>query len=658
MKKLRLSFLFSLCLQFLIFSKALGAPQFNRNQVGDIALVIASAKGFGASLFGHSFLRIQSKAGIWTMYDYVIEIAAFNEGNDYNNFRGLGLIAPYPAKLSVQPYSVMLDLKTKQEYRDLDNYVLNISVAQRNKILDIIEELLKKQNAGDYLFLTQNCASYVSEILRKSGMTYLTGLWANIPSELPGKLYELGRIRSHFQDRSANSIRESMLKKFQNIDSENTNIKLIWPALKEQLGSTDLEQRLLAYIKLYYISTNDANASVKNHAEELLRQQINLESYTLALDLKRYFFPSGKSSKLEIYPLFEQTISYHEINSVKKLRLVGDEQGASILAESKTVDRADNPSPSSKIKIPYIQFNLAEGLFFYADSPIGIRLSGEIAPEKFFAPSVSLFHEVVFTAKGDKRILLYLVIDKSQKLFKTKFNPEDLISISNIELAFKFKNAGACYGVAFIQQAFYLRSLFRPELPKLADINAYYFLIEKLLAGQYVIFPGYKDVKELTESLDQTRLMSYAIPINDKINAGASVITNYLNSRALNIPVLRDIKRLSALGIPSLISLQKKGTPIGHVLLIQDVIEQEKEFELLAYDANTKMVNKFSVDKKNFDFHSPLYKDFTSPRLLSMDIRAMSHDLFRKQKIANEEFIRAATLSGKYYFSAEDVGFL
>ena len=363
-----------LLLPFLLGSLSYAGVKFDRNEIGDLALVVASSQGLGVSSFGHAFLRIQKKAGTWSSTDYVIEIAAFNGTEDFSIFRGLGFISSYPARMSVLSYARMLDLKTREELRDLDNYVLDLKPEQKEKALAVIERLSDQENVGQYAFITQNCASFISDILSEAGIEYLHGITANVPSGMPGKLEELGYIKAKFKDRSAGRIRDLLLQKFPQPEITDEQIALIWPSIQKQLGSESMEDRVLGYLKLHYISRLDSSSQeLKRQSKSLLRQFIMQESADFRTDLRKTFLEDAGAKSISVIPLFNKTLRMLDLRAVGKLKLEGDRNGAFVRVGNASTIAGPKAGPPAddRVPVPQLRFEMDQGLFYFLGTTQG-----------------------------------------------------------------------------------------------------------------------------------------------------------------------------------------------------------------------------------------------------------------------------------------------
>lgn len=131
------------------------------------ASVIFASAYFGnpASMFGHTFLKLQSRKNTADkdLLNYGVSFAA-NTGSDGGvPFAVLGLTGGYKAGYTLLPYHQTLREYTNLEGRDVYEYSLNLSPEELDQMLD---HLLEVQNTDfDYYFLDENCSYQLLSLL-------------------------------------------------------------------------------------------------------------------------------------------------------------------------------------------------------------------------------------------------------------------------------------------------------------------------------------------------------------------------------------------------------------------------------------------------------------------------------------------------------------
>ena len=115
-----------------------------------------------ASMFGHTFLRVDSANGLKltsTAINY--GAAALDPVGFIYAFKGL--LGYYQGYFTTEPYHQHVKSYIKQENRDIWEFELNFSKADTIYILEHLWEL--QGHWADYYFLSENCSSMVLELL-------------------------------------------------------------------------------------------------------------------------------------------------------------------------------------------------------------------------------------------------------------------------------------------------------------------------------------------------------------------------------------------------------------------------------------------------------------------------------------------------------------
>ncbi|RLA20868.1 MAG: hypothetical protein DRQ61_09305 [Gammaproteobacteria bacterium] len=117
-----------------------------------------------ASMFGHTFLRLDRKAEkkpdllAWT-----VSYAAHTAGDEGVSFALNGLLGGYPGKFSLEPYHTQVKAYSDIESRDMWEYELDYSQAEINSLLLHLWELLPAY--FDYYFIDENCSYQLLALL-------------------------------------------------------------------------------------------------------------------------------------------------------------------------------------------------------------------------------------------------------------------------------------------------------------------------------------------------------------------------------------------------------------------------------------------------------------------------------------------------------------
>ena len=128
-----------------------------------VSLVFSTAYSNNpGSMFGHTFLRF--KTGGPALLDPTISYAA-QVGDGVEPLYVLrGLFGGYRGVLSVVPYHMKVNEYVRSESRDLFEYELDLSEAERERLLDYFWEIQANAHL-DYYFFDENCASLLLEAL-------------------------------------------------------------------------------------------------------------------------------------------------------------------------------------------------------------------------------------------------------------------------------------------------------------------------------------------------------------------------------------------------------------------------------------------------------------------------------------------------------------
>ncbi len=137
----------------------------NLDVVGASVIFANAYFGNPASMFGHTFLKLQSRnnSADRDLLNYGVSFAA-NTGSDGGiPFAVLGLTGGYQAGYTLLPYHQTLREYTNIEGRDVFEYSLNLTEAELDRMLD---HLLEVQNTYfDYYFLDENCSYQLLSLL-------------------------------------------------------------------------------------------------------------------------------------------------------------------------------------------------------------------------------------------------------------------------------------------------------------------------------------------------------------------------------------------------------------------------------------------------------------------------------------------------------------
>ena len=134
-------------------------------QVESLSLVFASSyPNNPASMFGHTFLRLNTTNGNNPLLDYAVNFAATTGTDGGVEFAFLGLVGGYEGHYSLAPYFIKVNEYNNSEARDLWEYPLTLRKESIDMLLAHLWEL-ESTNHFDYYFLDENCSWQILRLL-------------------------------------------------------------------------------------------------------------------------------------------------------------------------------------------------------------------------------------------------------------------------------------------------------------------------------------------------------------------------------------------------------------------------------------------------------------------------------------------------------------
>jgi hypothetical protein len=131
-----------------------------------VALVFASSyMNNPSSMYGHTFLLLHKKAdpNKEELLDYVVNLAADQEGDNGILYSIKGLAGGYHGRFSTFPYYMKVQQYNNLESRDLWEYELHLSSAGIERMVEHLWELGNVRLP--YFFFNKNCAYYLMPLL-------------------------------------------------------------------------------------------------------------------------------------------------------------------------------------------------------------------------------------------------------------------------------------------------------------------------------------------------------------------------------------------------------------------------------------------------------------------------------------------------------------
>lgn len=183
-----------------------------------------------ASMFGHTFLRLDDKKGL-ALTANAVNYAAKTEESNGLVFAYQGLFGGYEGHYSVLPYYKKIKEYNNLERRDIWEYELNLDEEELVRLLTHLYEL--KDTYADYFFFTENCSYnllWLLEVARgDTNLVELFGIKA-IPIDTIRAIKEAGFIEDRY-------FRPSKTKRIKAIMIEEKEAKgALKKAYKAELG--------------------------------------------------------------------------------------------------------------------------------------------------------------------------------------------------------------------------------------------------------------------------------------------------------------------------------------------------------------------------------------------------------------------------------------
>ncbi len=166
-----------------------------------------------ASMFGHTFLRLDDKKGL-ALTANAINYAAKTQESNGLVFAYQGLFGGYEGRYSVLPYYKKIKEYNNLERRDIWEYTLNLDEEELVRLLTHLYEL--KDIYADYFFFTENCSYnllWLLEVARSD--THLVEQFSikAIPIDTIRAVKKAGFIEDvHFRPSKTKKIKSLMLE--------------------------------------------------------------------------------------------------------------------------------------------------------------------------------------------------------------------------------------------------------------------------------------------------------------------------------------------------------------------------------------------------------------------------------------------------------------
>ncbi len=561
-----------------------------------VAILIAGAKGMGPSSFGHAYLRFSKDSHEWSFADPVLEFAADLQGEPINLFRGLGLGTKYPARATLMPYYTVVESKAQNEERDLHTYVLDLSEAQIDSLLEQLERVSRQVNSGNsvsYAFFSQNCSTLVADLLNPVLPVQISGLQRIVPTQLPEALRNAGLIREEFTDLSAKNERKSRILEDQIALSNSA---------RQALLHGNSQDRLLVYLQLLNANAGDRaqnnqgqKAPANGNAleiERFVRQLVMVENteirdfvFAYLSNRQNYFF------KILDVPMSQDLvdIKIHSLAMAANSNVLVTTYGGKRRLQGSQVSRHE-----SRVSLDFLRADPHGRLILHEpamtaietnDIQIGFVDSGNLITgvSDLYIPSA-----MIFNTESRNRIQLTLLIDKTafaKTSVRKTIQDFDLPAISNREI-----DGGVCLALSLITRMSLLNARYLPNYPRRSS-EFYENVLLSLAEGYTVLVPGYANLFELTNDLrKEGRLLDLLKRINGAGNSFTSRFMRIFEHEKFGLNQIDTLVNLLKIGVPMEVQFLIPEINGGHSIVVYDFEETDTEYKLHTYDPNWKLL--------------------------------------------------------------------
>ncbi len=223
-----------------------------------------------ASMFGHSFLRIDSDNNL-SLTSNAINYAAKTRESNGLIFAYKGLFGGYEGRYSILPYYKKIKEYNHLERRDIWEYRLNLNPKEIEKLLTHLYEL--KDLYADYYFFSENCSYnllWLLEIARDNLNLVDNFSYKAIPIDTIRGVYESGLIESeNFRASKTKEIQAT----FEMIDQKREVLNIINSKKYQDLEKLKSSDRVHGYdlaIELLRLKRSKRDIDKKSYVKDLL----------------------------------------------------------------------------------------------------------------------------------------------------------------------------------------------------------------------------------------------------------------------------------------------------------------------------------------------------------------------------------------------------
>lgn len=175
-----------------------------------------------ASMFGHTFIRINQKNKSSDLNDYAIAFSALPNGDDNGlMYAYKGLTGGYRGLIEITKYYTKVTDYNNSESRDLLEYDLSFTTEEVDRFLDHVWEIYQTTYA-DYFFHDENCSAFLADLLAIAVDDDFSinqhHKWYYLPGELIQTVHSHKNLVTHFHKRT--SLKKALVNEISNLSAD------------------------------------------------------------------------------------------------------------------------------------------------------------------------------------------------------------------------------------------------------------------------------------------------------------------------------------------------------------------------------------------------------------------------------------------------------
>jgi hypothetical protein len=587
-----------------VFSQNIKKVDFSK--IKRVSLVYAdTAQGLESS-FGHIGIRLSvgDKNSINDISaEFVADTTSSTSGIEMY-IRGSGLVNPFPVIIQYDFFENYKLNKSISENRKLEIVELDLTPEQLQKFLLFMNDFQNGVISQEYYFLTANCSEIPINALSIAIGEKIS--WSNVPYKVIDVVKEMPLTKDITLAKNASMKRLDITDKYilkndytKHFINESWNQNFL-----EDMASPHFEKRRLSYLKILWLKN-------KNLIPNSTFRRLYLKYKKIELGYDKYLFKSILDPKQLKYKKVK-VVTFDMPKNIKKnsakaeLKIVDDKAIVQVKYKLKNIN---GKKLSSSIKydaeVEGLAYDKQTNKIFLNNDLIG-RLIDTGSNRLILQKGLSIHFEQI---KNEINMLMF----SDTKTSKTNLSIDEIKSIGHLSLRNTDKNLnngiGACYALTLIQQAFNERAIFSKAKVNKLTSKELIALIDKLVHGHFVVFQGFENISDLTQSLDKKQFINFVNIIQNE-NNGSMIKAFWSN--------LTEREQLTKKNLNSAISLLEEGYSFplhlafmtkgkdaklasnkGHVIYLHKLTPNgDGSYQVLAYDPNLG-TDEFYILKEN-----------------------------------------------------------